>query len=138
MADEKARVDMQTQSNIQSAQAANQAKMQTIQAEGQQKIGLSQAEHQQKMELMNEEAKLKSQLMEKEFNYNMQLKGMQDTVVDQRDAKKEDAKDNRTKMQATQQSKLIEQRKRDLPAQNFESNYDSASDGFDFAQFSPK
>ena len=138
MSDEKARVDMQTQSNIQSAQASNQAKMQTIQAEGQQKIGLSQAEHQQKMELMNEEAKLKSQLMEKEFNYNMQLKGMQDTVVDQRDAKKEDAKDNRTKMQATQQSKLIEQRKRDLPAQNFESNYDSASDGFDFAQFSPK
>ena len=37
----------------------------------------------------------------------------------------------------TQQSKMIEQRKRNLPAFNFESNEDSL-DGFDLAEFNPR
>ena len=49
----------------------------------------------------------------------------------------EDAKDFRTKLQATQQSKMIEQRKRNLPSINFESNEDSL-DGFDLAEFEPR
>ena len=75
--------------------------------------------------------------METEFNYQMQLKGVEQSQVDNRDQKKEDAKDFRTKLQATQQSKMIEQRKRDLPSINFESNEDSL-DGFDLAEFDPR
>ena len=40
-------------------------------------------------------------------------------------------------MANTQQSKMIEQRKRNLPSFNFESNEDSL-DGFDLAEFSPR
>ena len=137
MEEEKVRTDMQTQGNIQSAQAANQAKMQYAQAETQGKAGLSQQEHQQKMEQMREEAALKKELMKEEFGYQMQLKGTTDAVVEQREDKKEKAKDDRTKIQATQQSKLIEQRQRNLPSQNFESSDDSL-DGFSLGEFDPR
>jgi len=138
MADEKARMEMQTQGNIQSAEASSNAKMQYVQAEGQQKLGLSQAVHSQEMEKLNKEAELKMMLMEKEFNYNMQLRGAETELVESREEKKENAKDNRTKIQATQQSKLIEQRQRNLPSQNFESSNDSMEESLSLAEFEPR
>jgi hypothetical protein len=62
---------------------------------------------------------------------------MQSGVLMQREEKKETAKDKRIAIQNTQQSKLINQRKNNLPPMNFESNEDSL-DGFDFAEFSPR
>jgi hypothetical protein len=50
---------------------------------------------------------------------------------------KEEAKDKRISIQNTQQSKLIEQRKNNLPPVDFESNEDTL-DGFDLASFEPK
>ena len=54
-----------------------------------------------------------------------------------RESEREKAKDNRISQQSTQTSKMIEQKKRDLPAINFESNEDSL-DGFDLAEFNPR
>ena len=48
----------------------------------------------------------------------------------------EDRKDERTKLQATQQSSILEQRKKDLPAKNFESTNDNLGD-FDLEAFEP-
>jgi hypothetical protein len=75
--------------------------------------------------------------MSVEFNYNMQLKGMEVSQIKELDMEKEKAKDDRTKLQATQQSKLIEQRQKDLPAMDFESDEDDLS-GFDLEQFNPR
>ena len=50
---------------------------------------------------------------------------------------KEDAKGKRISQQNTEQSKLINQRKNNLPPLNFESNEDSL-DGFDLAEFEPR
>ena len=50
---------------------------------------------------------------------------------------KEKAKDDRISKQNTQQSKLIEQRKKDLPPINFESNEDTL-DGFNLSEFEPR
>ncbi len=50
---------------------------------------------------------------------------------------KEDRKDDRVSKQNTQQSKLISQRKNNLPPMKFESNEDSL-DKFDLASFEPK
>ena len=50
---------------------------------------------------------------------------------------REKAKDKRISQQSTEQSKLIEQRKNNLPPINFESNEDSL-DGFDLAEFEPR
>ena len=51
--------------------------------------------------------------------------------------KKKKLKTKRISQQSTQTSKMIEQKKRDLPPVNFESNEDSL-DGFDLAEFEPR
>lgn len=137
MEQEQAKVQMQTQGNIQSSQAAAQAALQKVQAESQAKAQLAQAQMQFDIQRMQAEAQIKEQLMQREFEYNMQLRGMEVEKIKQLDMDKEKAKDNRTKLQATQQSKLIEQRQKDLPAMNFESDEDSL-DGFDLEQFNPR
>jgi len=137
MEQEQAKINMQTQGNIQSSQAAAQAALQKVQAESQSKAQLAQAQMQFDIQRMQAEAQIKEQLMSVEFNYNMQLKGMEVSQIKQLDMDKEKAKDDRTKLQATQQSKLIEQRQKDLPAMNFESDEDSL-DGFNLEQFNPR
>jgi hypothetical protein len=137
MDNEQAKIQMQTQGNIQSSQAAAQFKLQAIQAEAQAKAMIAQNQMQLDVQRMQAEAQIKEQLMSVEFNYNMQLKGMEVEKIKQLDMDKEKAKDDRTKLQATQQSKLIEQRQKDLPAMNFESQEDSL-DGFSLEQFNPR
>ena len=128
---------MVAQQQLQSQQIAAQSAMQQIQAETQSKIQIRQAESEFDMQKLQAEAELKSHLMAEEFNYNMQLKGSQESLINKRDSDKESAKDKRISIQNTQQSKLINQRKNNLPPMNFESNEDSL-DGFDLAEFEPR
>jgi len=72
-----------------------------------------------------------------EFDLQMQLKGIETEQINQKDNLKEKAKDKRISIQNTQQSKLIDQRKNNLPPVNFESNEDSL-DGFDMSEFEPR
>ena len=87
---------------------------------------------------MEREAQVKQQLMELEFNYNMQLTKAQGQAKVQEDKFKEDRKDERTKIQATQQSELIDQRKNDLLPKNFESAGNDTLGGFGLEQFTPR
>lgn len=128
---------MQAQINMQSQQAAAQMEVQKIQLETESKIQLKQAENAMDLEKLKGEAMLKLQLMEREFQYNMQLNGMQTQLLKDREEMKEDRKDERISKQNTQQSKLITQRKNNLPPMKFESNEDSL-DKFDLASFEPK
>jgi hypothetical protein len=128
---------IQAQQNMQSQQMAAQTTMAKIQAEAQSKMQVKQAEAAFEIEKMKNEAVLKQQLMELEFNMQMQLKGMEVDSLKQREDKKEEAKDKRVSIQNTQQSKLIDQRKNNLPPIDFESNEDSL-DGFDLAEFEPR
>jgi len=137
MEQEQSKINMQTQGNIQSSQASAQAALQKVQAESQAKAQLAQAQMEFDIKLMQAEAEIKQQLMSVEFQYNMQLKGMEVSQIKQLDMDKEKAKDDRTKLQATQQSKLIEQRQKDLPSMDFESEEDSL-DGFNLEQFNPR
>jgi hypothetical protein len=75
--------------------------------------------------------------MQQEFQMNMQLKGADMQSLNEKDKMKEEAKDKRVSLQNTQQSKLIEQRKNNLPPVDFESREDSL-DGFDLASFEPR
>jgi hypothetical protein len=128
---------MQQQAQIQSQQMASEMSMQKSQMELQGKIQLKQAEIAFDIEKMKNEAMLKSQLMQQEFDLNMQLKGIEVQGLAQREKEREKAKADRIGIQNTQQSKLINQRKNNLPPLNFESNEDSL-DGFDFAEFNPR
>ena len=129
--------EMQAQQAQQLQQQAAQAAMQQTQAELQAKIQIKQAEIAFEIEKQKNEADLKRQLMQVEFNMNMQLRGMDQSQLDEREKQRETAKADRISLGNTQQSKMIEQRKRNLPAQNFESNEDSL-DGFDLSEFSPR
>ena len=128
---------MQAQINMQSQQAAAQMEIQKIQLETESKIQLKQAESAMDLEKLKGEAMLKLQLMEREFQYNVQLNGMQTQLLQDRENMKEDRKDDRISKQNTQQSKLITQRKNNLPPMKFESNEDTL-DGFDLASFEPR
>lgn len=98
---------------------------------------IKQAEVAFDIERMQMEAQLKNQLMEQEFNYNMQIKGLTEDMLAEREDMREGAKASRISQQNTEQSKLINQRKNNLPPINFESNEDSL-DGFDLAEFDPR
>ena len=128
---------MTNQQNLKSQQIAAQLAVQKQQAELQGKMQLKQAEIAFEIEKMNNEARLKSQLMAEEFNYNQQLRDVSENALQQRESQREGAKAARIDQQNTQQSKLINQRKNNLPPQTFESNEDSL-DGFDLAEFSPR
>jgi hypothetical protein len=128
---------MQAQINAQSQQMAAQNAMQQIQAETQSKMMIKQAEIGYEIEKMKSEAQLKMELMNIEYQMNMQLKGVEAQAITMKDEMKEKAKDNRILKQATTQSKLIEQRKNNLPPVDFESTEDSL-DGFDLAEFEPR
>tara|TARA_R110000822_G_scaffold118375_1_gene251115 strand:+ start:66 stop:2501 length:2436 start_codon:yes stop_codon:yes gene_type:complete len=128
---------MQNQQAQQLQQQTAQANMQQTQAELQAKIQIKQAEIAFEIEKQNNEANLKRRLMDAEYNYNVKLRGMDQSQIDMREERKEDGKSQRIAEGNTQQSKMIEQRKRNLPAMNFESNEDSL-DGFDLAEFNPR
>ena len=69
----------------------------------------------------------------------MQLKGVETQGLAQREKEKEDRKDERTKIQATQQSELIDQRKTNKPPKNFESaGNDILGGNFNLGSFDPR
>tara|TARA_Y100001937_G_scaffold128237_1_gene203472 strand:- start:215 stop:2650 length:2436 start_codon:yes stop_codon:yes gene_type:complete len=126
-----------SQQQVKSQQMAAQVQMQKIELETQSKLKYKQGEMQLEIERNKAEAALKSQLMQQEFQYNLQLRNLDANALANREQSREKAKSERISQQNTEQSKLITQRKNNLPPQNFESNEDSL-DGFDLAEFEPR
>ena len=87
---------------------------------------------------MEQEALIKKQLMAEEFNYNIQLAQVQASATTKKEQEIEDRKDKRVKIQGTQQSELIDQRKNDLLPKNFESAGNDNLSGFGLEQFEPR
>jgi len=132
-------IQAQSQANIQAQQMAAQSEVQKNQAITQSKAELAQVEAQLEMQRMQAEGELKKMLMEQEFQYNMQLRQMEVEGVKGREKEKEDRKDKRTKIQATQQSEMIDQRNNKKPPKNFESSgNDIMGGGFNLGAFEPK
>ena len=141
-------IQAQSKSNAEAAQAAAQADVQKNQAITQTKAQLAQKQSQLDMQKMAQEAELKKQLMQMEFQMNMQLKRAEAQVLSARDSQKENRKDERTKIQAdqqselidrrnSQQSELIDQRQTGKPPKNFESTGNDTLGGFDLSSFEP-
>ena len=140
--DREERMQMQqqamiSQQQLKSQELAAQTAMQKIQLETQAKMQIKQAEVAFDIEFLKNEAILKKQLMAREFEYQMQLAGVNGQILKDREDMKETAKSKRISQQNSEQSKLINQRKNNLPPMKFESNEDSL-DGFDLAEFEPR
>ena len=128
---------IQAQQQMQSQKMAADTAMKKIQMESQSKMQLKQAETAFDIEKMKNEVMFKGQLMDKEFQINMQLRGMEAEQMKNREDQREGAKSSRISQQNSEQSKLINQRKNNLPPMSFESNEDSL-DGFDLSEFDPR
>tara|TARA_R100000322_G_scaffold78536_1_gene49308 strand:+ start:641 stop:3061 length:2421 start_codon:yes stop_codon:yes gene_type:complete len=132
-------IQAQAQSNAQAAQQAAQVELQKNQAVMQSQMQMEQLKAQLEGQRLQQEMLAKKELMALEFQYNMQLKGMESRGLQEREKVKEDRKDKRTKIQASQQSEMIEQRKGNKPAKNFESaGNDTMGEGFSLEAFGPK
>tara|TARA_R110002126_G_scaffold48322_1_gene134653 strand:+ start:721 stop:3111 length:2391 start_codon:yes stop_codon:yes gene_type:complete len=128
----------QSQANIQQQQASAELEMQKQQQVAQTAISIEEAKSRFELEKLNQEAQVKMQLMEQEFQYNMQLKGVETNQRSQGEKEKEDRKDNRTKIQASQQSEMIDQRNNNKPPKDFESSGNDVLGGIDMSSFGPR
>ena len=134
-------IQAQAQANMEAQQAAAQMEVQKQQALAQSDAQLEQLKAQLESQKMQQEVQAKQQLMALEFQYNMQLKGMEVETVKGKEKEKEDRKDERTRIQASQQSELIEQRKGNQPAKKFESSGNDILGGrgpADMSMFGPQ
>ena len=132
-------IQAQTESNTQATQAAAQVEMQKNEVLNANKAQLVQMEAQIEAQRKAQEVQHKKELMQLEFQMNMQLKNTEVDGMKSREKEKEDRKDERTKIQASQQSELIDQRKNEKPPKNFESSGNDILDGgFDLGAFDPR
>jgi hypothetical protein len=116
----KQQIEAQTQANIQSAQAAEQAKQTTLQMEIEMKKQLQESESQVMMVKIEAESQAKLQQIELEYTKKTELQYVINSGQVQKQEEAEDRKDLRTAKQATQQSELIKQREVNGKPQNFE------------------
>ena len=137
--EQQANIQAQAQANAQAQQVAAQAEIQKDQALFQTKSQLEQLKGQIEEQRIGVEVGAKKELMALEFQYNMQLKGMEVQNAKDKEKEIEDRKDQRTRIQGTQQSEMIAQRKNDTPPTNFESGgNDTMGGGFGLGAFDPR
>jgi hypothetical protein len=129
-----ANIQAQAQANSESAEKAAMFEVQKQQALTETMVNLEQAKAQFELQRMQTEAEIKKQLLAEAFQYDMQLAQLKAQTEANKLKEIENRKDDRTKIQATQQSELINQRKNNSLPKDFETN----DTGFDLSQFNPQ
>ena len=131
-------IQAQAQANAQAQQVAAQAEVQKNQALTQSQAQLEQVKAGLKEQQMKLEVEQKMKLMKYEYEINKALQRMNMNQVDLKETRKEDRKDERTRMQASQQSELIDQRINKKPPKKFESSGNDILGGdFGLGRFDP-
>jgi hypothetical protein len=115
-------IQAQAQANQQTAQQTALFEVQKQQALTQETINIERAKADFEMRKLQTETQLKRQIMDQQFQYDMQLAQLKAQIEDQKLQTAEDRKDERTRIQASQQSELVMQRKTNSLPQNFESS----------------
>tara|TARA_R100001460_G_scaffold15631_1_gene34356 strand:+ start:1238 stop:3640 length:2403 start_codon:yes stop_codon:yes gene_type:complete len=127
----QANIQAQAQANQQTAEKAILAEMQKQQALTESTVQIEQAKSQFEIQKMEMKAQLDMKALEVRYNFDMQLKQMDVARVKEREQFIEDRKDNRTKLQATQQSTMIQQRQQELLPTDFETQGNNQTIGND-------
>jgi len=134
----QANIQAQAKANQQTNEAAALNEVQKQQAINEAKVQLEQAKSDFEISRMQQEALIKKELMQQEFDYNIQLARARAEATSAKEAEIENRKDERIRIQGTQQSQLIDQRENDLLPTNFESAGFDNLDGFGLEQFEPR
>ena len=135
---QQANMQAQAAANAQLAEKTAMAEVQKQQVLTEQKVNVEQAKSQFEIQRMQTESEIKKLLMAEEFNYQMQLAQARIQEESMREKEIEDRKDKRVKIQGTQQSQMINQRKTDGLPKNFESAGMDNLGGFGLEQFDPR
>jgi hypothetical protein len=120
-ANQQANIAAQADAQAQTAERTAMAEVQKQEALASSKVSIEKAKQEMELQKMQTAAQIKQMEMERQFQYDMQLKQMEVQVDNQKEQFIEDRKDKRTKIQATQQSEMISQRKNDGLPINFEN-----------------
>jgi hypothetical protein len=128
-------IQAQSQASAQAAEQAAMSEVQKQQALVETNLQFEQGKSQFMIQRLQMEAEIKKQLMAEEFNYSMQLAQIKANAEGAKEKDIEDRKDERTKIQATQQSELISQRQNDSLPTNFESAGNDTLGGFGLDSF---
>jgi len=122
MEQQQAQMNIQAQAdaNAQTAERAAMAEVQKQEALSAQNLNYEKAKSQFDIQRMQVASQIKQQEMQIQFEFDKQLKEMEVDQMIQREKYIEDRKDNRTRLEGSQQSKMIDQRKFDLLPTNFQ------------------
>ena len=131
-------IQMQAAANSRAAQQAAQADMQKQQVLVKSQAELEAVKSELETKKLMTEAQVKKDLMQLEFQMNMQIRQMEMQTIKDREKQKEDRKDERTKIQASQQSELIDQRKTGGTPKKFESSGNDILGGIELGGFTPR
>ena len=129
-------IEVQASANADAAERAAMAEVQKNQALTESEVQEAQAKSQMEIQRMQMASQIKQQEMEIQFGYDLQLAEVQLGAVKQKEQYIEDRKDRRAKVQATQQSEMIAQRKNNSVPVNFETG-DQALEGLSIEAFTP-
>tara|TARA_R110000796_G_scaffold76040_1_gene170166 strand:+ start:1011 stop:3404 length:2394 start_codon:yes stop_codon:yes gene_type:complete len=113
-------IQAQAQANAQTAEKAALAEMQKQQALAETTLQIETGKSQLEIQKMQLDAEIKKQMMELQYTFDMQLATIQVDKEKTREEFIEDRKDRRARIQGTQQSEMISQRKNDTPPKDFE------------------
>ena len=133
----QANIQMQAQANAKTNEQAALAEVQKQQALTEQHVNLENAKSQFEIQRMQVELEGKKHLMAQQFEYDRQLAEIEANSKGSKEKEIEDRKDKRTKIQATQQSQLINQRQNDSAPVDFEGSGSSQLGSFGLQDIMP-
>jgi len=120
-ANQQANIQAQAQAQAETAEKTALAEVQKQEAISGANVQYEKAKSQFEIERMQIAAQIEQQKLQTKFNYDMQLKQIEVKAMQEKESKIEDRKDKRTKLQATQQSEMISQRKNETGPIDFET-----------------
>jgi phage-related minor tail protein len=121
----QANIDMQTQSNVQSSEAASQSAIKEMQFKYQNEMEFEKGKSMLEMQRMEKKAELDMMLLKQKLEFDYQMKDIEQQGISTRDEAKEKAKDERLDKQSTHQAELIQQRKQDTSPKDFTGSTDT-------------
>ncbi len=131
---QQANIQMQAQANAKAAESAAMSEVQKQEAIAQTQLQIEQGKSQFEIQKIEKEAQIKKELMQMKYQFDMKLAEMDMLSRQEKEKEIEDRKDQRTKIQATQQSEMISQRNNDSQPIDFETN-EQLPGGYDLDQF---
>ncbi len=117
---QQANIKAQADANAQASERQAQAEMQKQQALTASNVQYEQAKNQMEIQRLQTQAQLDMQKIQLQHQLNMEIEKLRVEAMKEKESFIEDRKDKRTKMEGTQQSRMIEQRNSDGLPVNFE------------------